>query len=107
MYDKVFYCATPEEMVMSARKTIYENIGKLKYVNLKYKRKNEPESQWLYNINFYKSNEKCIVEFENSDENFLELPLDALEFLKIRPYYIAACVGFKNIIFYSHEEGVE
>lgn len=108
MFDKEVYCHNASDMVKEAHQTIYESLGKLKYVNLKYKVHGQSESAWLYNVDFKINDAQCEIVFQNSDTPSILVPLEALEYLKLRPYYIAACVGFKNIIFYSYEEkGVE
>lgn len=108
MFDKEVYCGNASNMVKEAHQTIYESLGKLKYVNLKYKAQGQSESAWLYNVDFEIKGDQCEIVFQNSDTPSISVALDALEYLKLRPYYIATCVGFKNIIFYSDEEkGVE
>lgn len=103
MIDKEIVCNGPREMIAAAHQTIYESLGKLKYVNLKYKCENEAESAWLYNVDFEVEGERCVIRFLNADATPITLDIDSLEYFKLRPYYIAACVGFKNIIFYSSE----
>lgn len=108
MFDKEIYCKNAGDMVKEAHQTIYESLGKLKYVNLKYKVQGQSESAWLYNVDFGIKDNQCEIVFQNSDTPSISVALSTLEYLKLRPYYIATCVGFKNIIFYSHEEkGVE
>lgn len=102
MIDKEIVCNGPREMIEAAHQTIYESLGKLKYVNLKYKCAGAAESAWLYNVDFAIEGEQCVIRFLNADAAPVMLPLERLEYLKLRPYYIAACVGFKNIIFYSN-----
>lgn len=126
MIDQEIVCNGPREMVETARQTIYERLGKLKYVNLKYKCAGERESAWLYNVAFQINDGNlgnkrspegeagredplrgmtegaaCVIRFLNADADPISVPLAKLEYLKLRPYYIATCVGFKNIIFYS------
>ena len=43
-----------------------------------------------------------MITFLNADAEPIVVAVDSLEYFKLRPYYIAACVGFKNIIFYSN-----
>ena len=43
-----------------------------------------------------------MITFLNADAEPIVVALGSLEYFKLRPYYIAACVGFKNIIFYSN-----
>ena len=104
MVDKEIFFENPKEMILGAHKTIFEDMGKLKYVNLKYKLSNQAESRWLYNVDFSIEEENCLITFKNSDAPDIKVALEELEYLKIRPYYIAICVGFKNIIFYGHEQ---
>lgn len=103
MTDKELYCKNAYDMINAAHETIYEALGKLKYVNLKYKCKDEKESPWLYNVDFTVQGDQCVITFLNADAKPIYIAVDSLEYFKMRPYYIAACVGFKNIIFYSHE----
>lgn len=105
MNDMEIYSKDAREMVENAHQTIYEQLGKLKYVNMKYKLKAESESRWLYNIDFMINGDDCEIIFKNAADAPISLPLDALEFFKLRPYYIATCVGFKNIVFYAYPEG--
>lgn len=105
MNDMVMYSQNAREMVESAHQTIYEQLGKLKYVNMKYKLVNEEESKWLYNIDFEIKGETCEIIFQNAEDAPITLPLEQLEYFKLRPYYVALCVGFKNIVFYAHPEG--
>lgn len=102
MIDKEIVCDGPREMIEAAHQTIYESLGKLKYVNLKYKCAGAAESAWLYNVDFAAEGDKCVITFLNADAEPIVVALSSLEYFKLRPYYIAACVGFKNIIFYSN-----
>lgn len=102
MIDKEIVCNGPREMIEAAHQTIYESLGKLKYVNLKYKCAGAAESAWLYNVDFAAEGEDCVITFLNADTEPIVVDLSSLEYFKLRPYYIAACVGFKNIIFYSN-----
>lgn len=102
MIDKEIVCNGPREMIEAAHQTIYESLGKLKYVNLKYKCAGAAESAWLYNVDFAAEGDKCLITFLNADIEPIVVAVDSLEYFKLRPYYIAACVGFKNIIFYSN-----
>lgn len=102
MIDKEIVCNGPREMIEAAHQTIYESLGKLKYVNLKYKCAGAAESAWLYNVDFAAEGEDCVITFLNADAEPIVVAVDSLEYFKLRPYYIAACVGFKNISFYSN-----
>ncbi|MDO4281964.1 MAG: hypothetical protein Q4C56_10070 [Peptococcaceae bacterium] len=104
MNDREISCASPQAMVEEAHQTIYESLGKLKYVNMKFKTRGNRESGWLYNVDFSHDGENMIITFPNSDQEAQHIALNNLEYLKLRPYYKAACIGFKNIVFYSDVE---
>ena len=40
---------------------------------------------------------------EEEQDRELELPLTQVEYLKLRPFYYAACIGFKAFVFYNGE----
>lgn len=104
MYDKEIHCSDARQTILTAKSVIYDQLGKLKYVNLKYKQEGQPESSWLYDIDFDVKGEECVITFPRADQNDIHLPLSSIVFLKLRPYYVAACIGFKNIIFYNDKQ---
>jgi hypothetical protein len=104
MYDKEIHCADAAQMVTTARSVIYDQLGKLKYVNLKYKEAEKAESSWLYDVDFDIKDAECVITFPRADQDDIRLPLSSVEYLKLRPYYVAACIGFKNIVFYNDEQ---
>ena len=42
---------------------------------------------------------------EQEQDSQIALPLSQVEYLKLRPFYYAACIGFKAFVFYN--DGVE
>lgn len=93
-----------EVMVTEAAHLIYEELGKIQFVNMKYKLYNEEESKWLYKVRFEKQEKNLDIVSLETGETIRKLPLDAIELLRLRPYYYARCVGFKNFLFY-HDQG--
>ena len=97
------YFATVEEMVQGAKQRIEIDNERINYVNARYKRKNEKESAWLYDVTFA-AEDGFLQIWEKTGETPMRIPYDEVEYLKLRPFYFAICVGFKNFIFYAHEE---
>lgn len=85
MIDKEIVCNGPREMIEAAHQTIYESLGKLKYVNLKYKCAGAAESAWLYNVDFAAEGEDCVITFLNADAEPIVVALGSLEYFKLRP----------------------
>ena len=87
------------DMVAGAKARIGGEDKPIRYVNGRYKLCGEEESRWLFNIAYrVDGNDLLIVEQEQDSE--IRLPLAQVEYLKLRPFYFAACIGFKAFIFY-------
>ena len=87
------------DMVAGAKARIEGEDKPIRYVNGRYKLCGEEESRWLFNIAYrVDGNDLLIVEQEQDSE--IRLPLVQVEYLKLRPFYFAACIGFKAFIFY-------
>ena len=87
------------DMVAGAKARIEGEDKPIRYVNGRYKLCGEEESRWLFNIAYrVDGNDLLIVEQEQDSE--IRLPLAQVEYLKLRPFYFAACIGFKAFIFY-------
>lgn len=87
-------------MVAGAKARIEGEEKPIRYVNGKYKLIGEAESRWLYNIS-YQVNGDTLFLVEQEQDAELYLPLDKVEYLKLRPFYFAACIGFKAFVFYN------
>lgn len=87
-------------MVAGAKARIEGEEKPIRYVNGKYKLIGEAESRWLYNIS-YQVNGDTLFLVEQEQDVELRLPLDKVEYLKLRPFYFAACIGFKAFVFYN------
>ena len=87
------------DMVAGAKARIEGEDKPIRYVNGRYKLCGEEESRWLFNIAYrVDGNDLLIIEQEQDSE--IRLPLHQVEYLKLRPFYFAACIGFKAFIFY-------
>ena len=89
-------------MVAGAKRGIEGEDKPIRYVNGRYKLRGEKESPWLYNISYTVAGGWLRIVEEEQDRE-LELPLTQVEYLKLRPFYYAACIGFKAFVFYNGE----
>ena len=89
-------------MVSGAKRSIEGEDKPISYVNGRYKLRGEKESPWLYNISYGVEGDWLRIVEEEQDRE-LELPLTQVEYLKLRPFYYAACIGFKAFVFYNGE----
>ncbi len=89
-------------MVAGAKRRIEGENKPIRYVNGRYKLRGEKESPWLYNISYTVAGGWLRIVEEEQDRE-LELPLTQVEYLKLRPFYYAACIGFKAFVFYNGE----
>lgn len=87
-------------MVIGAKQRIEGEEKPIRYVNGKYKLIGEAESRWLYNISYQVDGDTLFLVEQEQDVE-LHLPLDKVEYLKLRPFYFAACIGFKAFVFYN------
>lgn len=89
-----------EAMVAGARKRIEGEDKPIRYVNGRYKLCGERESRWLYNISYQVEGQDLVL-LEQEQDRQIRLPLCQVEYLKLRPFYFAACIGFKAFVFYN------
>ena len=87
-------------MVQGAKQRIEGEKKPIRYVNGRYKLCGEPESRWLYNICYVVEGETLLLVEQEQDKE-LRLPLSQVEYLKLRPFYVAACIGIKAFVFYN------
>lgn len=87
-------------MVAGAKQRIEGEDKPIRYVNGRYKLRGEKESPWLYNISYTVAGDRLRIVEEEQDRE-VELPLAQVEYLKLRPFYYAACIGFKAFVFYN------
>ncbi len=87
------------DMVAAAQQFITKEAEQIRFVNLRYTLYNEEESRWLYHVDFRIADNRLVVWESDTGEELIQLPIGELYRLKIRPYYYAACVGFKNLVF--------
>lgn len=102
-------CANGKETVETARSTISQDlgVGKINHVNMKIKAVNDRESSWYYKIDFFVEEDDLVIQDLETKDVFLRLALDDLEYIRLRPFYCALCVGAKSYTFYNgqHKKG--
>ena len=86
-------------MVAGAKARIEGEDKPIRYINGRYKLVGEEESRWLYNIAYQVDDDDLLIVEQEQDMEY-RLPLCQVEYLKLRPFYFAACIGFKAFIFY-------
>ncbi len=87
-------------MVAGAKARIEGEDKPIRYVNGRYKLAGQAESRWLYNIAYQVDGDDLLIVEQEQDTEF-RLPLQNVEYLKLRPFYFAACIGFKAFVFYN------
>lgn len=94
------YFSNGYEMVAGAKRRIAGEDKPIRYVNARYKLQREKESSWLYNISYAVDGTDLLL-VEQEQEREIRLPLTQVEYLKLRPFYYAVCIGFKAFVFYN------
>lgn len=89
-------------MVAGAKARIEGEDKPIRYVNGRYKLCGEEESRWLFNIVYRVDGDDLLI-VEQEQDNEMCLPLHQVEYLKLRPFYFAACIGFKAFVFYNDQ----
>ena len=90
------------DMVAGAKARIEGEDKPIRYVNGRYKLCGEEESRWLFNIVYRVAGDDLLI-IEQEQDNEMRLPLHQVEYLKLRPFYFAACIGFKAFVFYNDQ----
>jgi len=90
------------DMVAGAKARIEGEDKPIRYVNGRYKLCGEEESRWLFNIAYRVDGEDLLI-IEQEQDSEIRLPLVQVEYLKLRPFYFAACIGFKAFVFYNDQ----
>ncbi len=94
------YFHDAEELVTVLNARLAKENSAIRYVNLRYKLYQQAESKWLYDAKVSIACGEVMIE---SGQQTLALPQDLLEYLKVRPFYYQACVGFKEMVLYAHK----
>lgn len=101
MNDWEAYCDNGQAMVEDAHRLLFDEIGKIAFVNMRYKPYNNEQSAWFHDIDFSAREGQLVITFCNSDTPDVRVPLEEVAYIRLRPYYVARCVGFKNFIFHN------
>ena len=100
------YFSHTAEMAEGAKQRILQDEARIHYVNARYQCYGQKESEWLYNVEFWMQEGQLVIE-EKETGKMVRLAENRVEYLKLRPFYFAICVGFKNFIFYAHPQAEE
>ena len=90
------------DMVAGAKARIEGEDKPIRYINGRYKLVGEAESRWLFNIAYRVDGDDLVIVEQEQDGEF-RFPLNQVEYLKLRPFYFAACIGFKAFVFYNDQ----
>ena len=90
------------DMVAGANARIEGEDKPIRYINGRYKLVGEEESRWLFNIAYQIDGDDLLI-VEQEQDHEIRLPLNQVEYLKLRPFYFAACIGFKAFVFYNDQ----
>jgi hypothetical protein len=90
------------DMVAGAKARIEGEDKPIRYINGRYKLVDEEESRWLFNIAYQVDGDNLLI-VEQEQDHEIRLPLNQVEYLKLRPFYFAACIGFKAFVFYNDQ----
>ena len=94
------YFANTQELLSALQERFAEDKERINYVNGRYKLFGEEESPWLYDISFELKDEQLLI--TDAVGNIYPLASERLDYLKIRPFYYAVCIGFKAFVLYAH-----
>ena len=97
------YFQSPREMVETINTRLEREKELIRYVNLRYRLYGQAETKWLYDVTLTLAGEELLL--TTGDGKQYALPLNEVEYIKLRPFYYAACIGFKAFVFYN--DGVE
>ena len=96
------YFPDGSSMVAGAKQRIEGEDKPIRYINGRYKLVGEAESRWLFNIAYRVDGDDLVI-VEQEQEGEFRYPLAQVEYLKLRPFYFAACIGFKAFVFYNNQ----
>ena len=102
MVDWESYFDNMDELVEVANKRLTEDKEKIRYVNMKVKLYDQPESKWYFEMSFQLVNNQLIIAFDDGQKE-ISLPAEQVEYIKLRPFYYAACIGFKAFVLHPRK----
>ena len=87
-------------MAQAIDKRLLADKERINYVNLRYKKFHESESAWLFDVEISFADEVFSIAEKNGRQ--ISLAAGEIEYLKIRPFYFATCIGFKAFVLYPY-----
>lgn len=100
MMDWEEYFPSALLMMNAIEERLLTDKERINYVNIRYKLLNSKESAWIYDITLKYHDGQIII--TSKDGEVISLNENELDYLKIRPFYFAACIGFKAFVLYPH-----
>lgn len=94
------YFPDTTELVQAAQQRLLADKERINYVNARFKLFDEPESPWLYDITLSAAKDGLIISEKNGQT--IKVDSSRLYYVKLRPFYYAACIGFKAFVLYPH-----
>lgn len=89
------YFADTAALVATINERLERDKAAIRYVNLKYKCAQQEESKWCYDVKLSIQENQLVIA---TNQGKLYLAADSLEYIRLRPFYYAACVGFKEMV---------
>lgn len=100
MMDWEEYFPSALLMMKAIDERLLADKERINYVNIRYKLLDEKESAWIYDITLKYHDSQIII--ISKDGEVITLAENELDYLKIRPFYFAKCIGFKAFVLYPH-----
>lgn len=97
--DWVEHFTSPEEMSEAIAVWRKEQGTALTHLNMRIKLYQEEESPWFFDVEHQLQADVWRVFNRENGQVYASVPINEIEWVRIRPYYRAACIGFKNFIF--------
>ncbi len=99
MNDFIYTFSDAQALLADCMDFLNRDKKKIRYINVKWMDEAGIESRWYYNVYIQQEKDDFVIYNVDEYDEAVRVPLNRLKQLKIRPYYYAACVGFKNIVF--------
>lgn len=100
MMDWEEYFPSALLMMNAIEERLLADKERINYVNIRYKLLDSKESAWIYDITLKYHDGQIII--TSKDGATIAIKENELDYLKIRPFYFAACIGFKAFVLYPH-----
>ena len=98
MNDFEITVSNGKELVETLIEFVQKEKCNIRLMNVKVKTVTEPESAWYCDVELQEGAEgSLLIKGLDDEETF---PSEQLVYVKVRPFYYAACIGNKNLVFH-------